>query len=522
MQDLTWWQQAIIYEVYPRSFQDTDGDGIGDLRGIMQRLDYLVRLGVNAVWISPIYPSPMADFGYDVADYCGIDPVFGTMEDFDRLLAESHSRGLKIILDFVPNHTSDQHPWFLESRSSKDNPKHDWYLWRQEPNNWLSNFGGSGWEKDETTGQYYYHSFLKQQPDLNWRNPDVQAAMFDVLRFWLRRGVDGFRVDVMWLMIKDDQFRDNPPNPGYHPGQPSNQRLLPIFNADRPEIHSLVASMRAVVDEFPSRVLIGEIYLPVQQLMSYYGTDLKGADLPFNFHLLQCAWTAEAVKQVIFDYYSALPNGAWANWVLGNHDQPRIATRVGTHQARIAAMLLFTLPGTLTMYYGEELGMENVPIPLEEVQDPAEKNEPGLGLGRDPERTPMPWDASASAGFTSGQPWLPVGNTYTRINVAELEKDPASILHLYQSLIALRRGNPTLVSGRLESLSVENGVLRYDRTSGEDRLAIFLNMSADPLVASTEPGTVLLSTHPERTGQAVDGRVEIHGAEGLIVAVNHR
>jgi len=522
MQDLTWWQHAVVYEVYPRSFQDSDGDGIGDLRGILHRLDYLVGLGVSAIWISPIYPSPMADFGYDVADYCGIDPIFGTMEDFDRLLAEAHSRGLKIILDFVPNHTSDQHPWFLESQSSKDNPKRDWYLWRQEPNNWLSNFGGSGWEKDETTEQYYYHSFLKQQPDLNWRNPDVQAAMFDVLRFWLRRGVDGFRVDVMWLMIKDDQFRDNPANPGYHPGQPSSQRLLPIFNADRPEIHPLVAKMRAVVSEFSSRVLIGEIYLPVQQLMSYYGIDLQGADLPFNFLLLQCAWTAEAVKQVIFDYYSALPSGAWANWVLGNHDQPRIATRIGTRQARVAAMLLFTLPGTLTMYYGEELGMENVPIAPEEVQDPAEKNEPGLGLGRDPERTPMPWDDSVSAGFTTGQPWLPLGDDYERINVVALEKDPASILHLYRSLIDLRRRHPTLVTGRLESLAVENSVLRYQRTSGEQRFAIRLNLGADPVMASVEQGTVLISTQREKTGQMVEGLVELRGAEGLVVAVNHR
>jgi alpha-glucosidase len=284
MQGLTWWQHGIIYEIYPRSFQDSDGDGIGDLNGILRRLDYLVELGTNAIWISPIYPSPMADFGYDVTDYCGIDPIFGTMEDFDRLLAEVHRRGLKMILDFVPNHTSDQHPWFRESRSSRDNPKRDWYLWRDEPNNWLSNFGGSSWERDETTGQYYYHSFLKQQPDLNWRNPAVQSAMFDVLRFWLRRGVDGFRVDVMWLMIKDDLFRDNPPNPGYRLGQPSSHRQLPIYNSDRPEVHDLVARMRAVVDEFPQRVLIGEIYLPVAQLMSYYGRDLKGANLPFNFH----------------------------------------------------------------------------------------------------------------------------------------------------------------------------------------------------------------------------------------------
>jgi len=259
MQKLEWWKCAVIYEIYPRSFQDSDGDGIGDLRGILTRLDYLVELGVDTLWIAPIYPSPMADFGYDVSDYCGISPIFGTMTDFDNLLSQAHSRGLRLILDFVPNHTSDQHPWFLESRSSRESAKRDWYIWRDQPNNWTSNFGGSGWEFDELTAQYYYHSFLKQQPDLNWRNPAVAEAMFQVLRFWMEKGVDGFRVDVMWLMIKDDQFRDNPPNPGFQPGASSNQRFLPVYNSDRPEVHELVAQMRGVVDEFPDRVLIGEI-----------------------------------------------------------------------------------------------------------------------------------------------------------------------------------------------------------------------------------------------------------------------
>lgn len=518
MQKLTWWQHGIIYEIYPRSFQDSNGDGVGDLDGILQRLDYLVWLGVDAIWISPIYPSPMADFGYDVADYCGIDPLFGTMEDFDRLLAEVHRRGLKMILDFVPNHTSDQHPWFLESRSSRENPKRDWYLWRDEPNNWLSNFGGSGWEWDEITRQYYYHSFLKQQPDLNWRNPAVQAAMFDVLRFWLQRGVDGFRVDVMWLMIKDDQFRDNPPNPGYRPGQPSSHRLLPLYNSNRPEIHDLVARMRAVVDEFPERVLIGEIYLPVEQLMSYYGTDLKGANLPFNFHLLQCAWTAEAVKQVISDYYSALPKGAWPNWVLGNHDNARIATRVGRSEAPVAAMLLLTLPGTLTLYYGEEIGMTNVPIPPEQVQDPAEKNEPGLGLGRDPERTPMPWNVSPSAGFTTGRPWLPIGD-HEAVNVAALKHDPASILQLYRSLISLRRSNLTLVNGALQSVTVERNVLSYQRIDDKQRILVLLNLSLNSETMTVESGTILASTYLDRVGQEVSSLIDMRASEGLIICL---
>jgi alpha-glucosidase len=519
MQDLIWWQRAIIYEIYPRSFQDTNGDGIGDLNGILKRMDYLVLLGVDAIWIAPIYPSPMADFGYDVADYCGIDPIFGSIEDFDRLLAEAHRRGLKVILDFVPNHASDQHSWFLESRSSRDNPKRDWYLWRDKPNNWLSNFGGSGWTHDEKTGQSYYHSFLKEQPDLNWRNPAVKAAMFDTLRFWLRKGVDGFRVDVMWMMIKDDQFRDNPPNPGYRLEQPSHQRLLPIYNSDRPEVHDLVAEMRAVVDEFPQRVLIGEIYLPIAQLVTYYGRDLRGANLPFNFQLLRCAWSADAVAQVISDYQGALPEGAWPNWVLGNHDNARIATRIGHRQARVAAMLLLTLPGTITLYYGEELGMCNVPMAPDQVQDPFEKNEPGLGLGRDPVRTPMPWDGSASGGFTTGWPWLPLGDEHEIVNVAELERDDNSILRLYRNLIHLRQAHATLVSGKLSEVTAENHVLRFERTGSEERILVVLNMAADPIQVTVENGTIMASTHLDREGKQVSGPIDLRPAEGLVVGL---
>jgi len=516
MHDLEWWKRAVIYEVYPRSFQDSNGDGIGDLAGILDRLDYLVELGMDAVWISPIYPSPMADFGYDIADYCGIDPLFGTMADFDRLLEEVHRRGLRLILDFVPNHTSDRHPWFLESRSSRENPKRDWYIWRDEPNNWTSNFGGSGWEFDAATGQYYYHSFLKEQPDLNWRNAAVVEAMFDVLRFWLRKGVDGFRVDVMWLIIKDDQFRDNPPNPGYLPGAPSNHRLLPVYNSNRPEVHKIVTEMRTVVDEFSDRVLIGEIYLPIPQLMSYYGKHLEGANLPFNFQLLQCPWTAGAVADVIGEYYGALPKGAWPNWVLGNHDQPRIASRIGKLQARVAAMLLFTLPGTLTLYYGEEIGMTNVPIAPEEVQDSAEKNEPGIGQGRDPERTPMCWDQGPLAGFTTGAPWLPLGEEHKSINVAAEREDSHSMLHLYGRLIALRKAHPAFVSGGLHAIEVEQNVLRY-RRSGAEEIDVILNMTHEQRTVPVARGTVLAGTHVDREGEGVDGEAVLRAAEGVVV-----
>jgi alpha-glucosidase len=517
MHDMSWWKQAVIYEVYPRSFQDSNGDGIGDLKGILERLDYLVELGVNALWISPIYPSPMADFGYDIADYCGIDPIFGTMVDFDALLAKVHGRGLRLILDFVPNHTSDQHPWFLESRSSRENPKRDWYIWRDRPNNWTSNFGGSAWELDPTTSEYYCHSFLKEQPDLNWRNPAVKSAMFDVLRFWLKKGVDGFRVDVMWLMIKDDLFRDNPPNPGYRPGSASNNRFLPVYNSNRPEVHEVVSEMRGVNDEFPDRVLIGEIYLPLPQLMTYYGKDLEGANLPFNFHLLHCAWTAEAVAQVIQDYDRALPSGAWPNWVLGNHDQARIASRVGQAQARIAAMLLFTLPGTLTMYYGEEIGMINIAITPEEVQDPAEKNEPGIGQGRDPERSPMCWDGSALAGFTTGKPWLPIGDAHS-INVSSEQNESGSLLNLYRELMALRKARLTLISGKLDDIQVENNILSF-RRHGTEQMQVVLNMDNHMKTINTVAATVLVGTHLDRKLKRLTGQITLQPGEGLVLLI---
>ena len=516
MRNLTWWQSAVIYEIYPRSFQDSNRDGIGDLTGIIQRLDYLIALGVDAVWVAPIYRSPMADFGYDVADYCDIDPIFGTMQDFDRLLKEVHLRDLKLILDFVPNHSSDQHPWFLESRSSRSNPKRDWYLWRDEPNNWMSNFGGSGWEWDERTGQYYYHSFLKEQPDLNWRNPAVRAAMYDVLRFWLNKGVDGFRVDVMWLLIKDDQYRDNPPVPQSVSAQ-SNSTLSPVYNANRPEVHDVVAEMRAVVDRFSSRVLIGEIYLPVRDLMTYYGQNLNGANLPFNFLLLQCPWNAQAVGEVISDYNNVLPSGAWPNWVLGNHDSARLATRVGFSQAATAAMLLFTLPGTLTIYYGEEIGMTNALIQPKDVQDPAEKRQPGIGVGRDPERTPMRWDNSEMAGFTIGRPWLPIGPDPGTVNVKVEENDQSSILNLYRRLILLRRTHPALIYGQLRSLKASGDLLCYERATENERLITLLNFGPTPIQVATETGIVLEGTSPRRNAEPVHESIELAGSEGLVI-----
>lgn len=526
--ETAWWKRGIIYQIYPRSFQDSNGDGIGDLEGVRRRLDYLAWLGVDAVWLSPIFLSPMADFGYDVADYRTIDPIFGSLEDFDRLLADVHRRGLKLILDFVPNHTSIAHAWFRESVSSRTSAKRDWYIWRDPgpdggpPNNWLSNFGGPAWTRDAASGQYYHHAFLPEQPDLNWRNPAVREAMYDVLRFWLDRGVDGFRVDVIWHLIKDRDFRDNPLNPAYDSRQAEINRFLQLHSADQPEVHDVVAEMRAVIDRYPDRVLIGEIYLPIERLVAYYGRDLSGAHLPFNFQLIHTAWNAREIAALIHDYEIALPEGGWPNWVLGNHDQPRVAARVGAVQARIAAMLLLTLRGTPTLYYGDEIGLDRVEVAPEFVQDPWEKNEPGLGLGRDPERTPMQWEPSQHAGFSSVKPWLPLSPSHEHCNVAVLRDDPQSILSLYRALMETRRKHLVLSIGDYAQLvTIAADVLVYERELGAERLIVLLNFGdkiRDVSLPQTEAQrSVLLSSFLDRFGEPVGRTINLRAHEGVIV-----
>lgn len=482
-----WWHGAVLYQIYPRSFQDSDGDGIGDLNGIIRRLPYFVELGVDAIWISPIFPSPMADFGYDVADYRGIDARFGTLADFDRLVARAHELGLRVLLDFVPNHSSDRHPWFVESRASRESPRRDWYIWRDPapgggpPNNWISDFGGSAWEYDATTGQYYSHAFLKDQPDLNWRNPDLRAAMMDVLRFWFDRGVDGFRIDVLWHMVKHPDFPDNPPNPDYVEGMGEMWRVLQLHSTDQPEVHDIAAEMRAIADGYGDRLLIGEIYLPIDRLMRYYGDgDAPGVHLPFNFQLIDAPWDARSLATLIEAYELALPGEGWPNWVLGNHDRPRAARRFGPEQARVAAMLLLTLRGTPTIYYGDELGMADVPIPTDRVHDPRELREPGKGLNRDPVRTPMAWDESANAGFTSGEPWLPLHADWPTCNVAVEQADRGSMWRLHHALLALRRAHPALALGEWHPVAAEHAnVLAYERQLDDARMLIALNLSAD-------------------------------------------
>ncbi len=522
-----WWKSAVLYQIYPRSFQDSDGDGVGDLAGIRARLPHLTELGVDALWLSPIFASPMADFGYDISDYTAIDPLFGTMADFDELLADAHARGIKVILDFVPNHSSDRHPWFIESRSSRQNPKRDWYIWRDPvpgggpPNNWLSEFGGSAWQLDEATGQYYYHAFLKQQPDLNWRNPQVVAAMHDVMRFWLKRGVDGFRLDAIWHLIKDDRFRDNPENPDYRAGDPPHHRQIPRYSGDRPEVHDALREMRKVIDEFPDRLMIGELYLPFERLMAYYGRDLTGAHLPFNFALLRARWHAREIAKLVDEYEAALPKGGWPNWVLGNHDRPRVASRVGEAQAGVAAMLLLTLRGTPTLYYGDEIGLPQAVIAPERVQDPFEKNVPGLGLGRDGCRTPMQWDESRNAGFTRATPWLPVSGDHATRNVEAERADPASLYNLYRRLLAFRRKHRALATGAYRPVAAEGDVLAYMREQSGERFFVALNFGPNLAVVALDwQGTIAASVLGARAGQKVGGRLKLAGNDGLLIKLD--
>ncbi|MCE7060061.1 alpha-amylase family glycosyl hydrolase [Dyadobacter sp. CY343] len=527
-----WWQHGVIYQIYPRSFQDSNGDGVGDLKGIVSRLDYLKWLGIDCIWLSPIFTSPMADFGYDISDYCGVHPLFGTMADFDELLEEAHSRGMKVLLDLVPNHTSDQHPWFLESRSSRNNPKRDWYIWHdggengELPNNWLSVFGGHAWEWDEATDQYYYHAFLKEQPDLNWRNPEVQQAMLDVMRFWLDKGIDGFRVDVMWHMIKDSQLRDNPvaPDSPFHADDLIYDHYIPTYSTDQPEVHEIVRMMRALTDEYEERVLIGEIYLPIHKLVTYYGQGGSEAHLPFNFQLLTLPWDAARIASSIDEYEGALPLNGWPNWVLGNHDKPRIASRVGRSQAKVAAMMLLTLRGTPTIYYGDEIAMRDVPIPMDEIVDPQGLNMPELNVSRDPARTPMQWSNEIHSGFSQHKPWLRLPYNSGRVNVEMQKKDPHSMLAFYHKLIAARKQYAALNIGAYIPVYSDQQLISYIRQFGDERFLIILNLTHRPGYfrprTGSYSGIVILCTEIERVGMSVSGIIAMGGDEGLLIKLN--
>jgi len=530
-----WWKKAVIYHIYPRSFQDSNDDGIGDLNGIKNRLDYLEWLGVDAIWISPVYPSPMADFGYDVTDHCDIDPMFGSVSDMDALIEKAHSHNIKVILDFVPNHTSNEHPWFLESKSSRTNPKRDWYYWKDAkpdgspPNNWLSRFDGkSAWKWDEQTGQYYLHTFLEEQPDVNWRNPEVREAMLNILRFWFKRGVDGFRVDVSYRVMKDRDFVDNPLNPNWHSGMDPSFKVTEKNTKNTPDIHMFNRWIREVADEFKDKVTIGEMNLTIPQLVKHFGTPEKPEfHLPFNFRLIFTPWEAANVGRLLQEFEDEVPDYGWPNWVLSNHDQPRFATRAGKDQARCGYLFLLTVRGTPTIYYGDELGMESVEIPPEKVQDPWELLSPGLGLGRDPVRTPMRWDASKNAGFCdeSVEPWLPVGGDSPECNVETSKKNPDSMLNMVRKIIQLRRENEALLSGRCEEIFVGNDVLAYVRKGKADQKSflIILNFSDkttefDASTFASKKWRLTLSTFMDNPDCNHQNVIKLRANEGLILS----
>ena len=523
---LRWWQAEAFYEVYVRSFQDTNGDGVGDLPGVVRRLEYLADLGVGAVWLTPFYPSPQRDFGYDVSDYCDVDPALGTLADFDRLVAEAHRRGLRVVVDLVANHTSSEHPWFQEARSSRTSRRRDWYVWRDPhpaggpPNNWISFFGGPAWTFDPQTGQYYLHQFLPEQPDLNYRNPEVLDAMVRVMRFWLDRGVDGFRLDAAWLLVEDDQFRDEPPNPDWRPGMRERDRLVHLFTEDQPGTHEVLRRLRRALEDYHDRdaVLVGEVYLPCDRLVQYYGSPQAPAcHLPFNFMLVELPaerWTAEDLRGTVQAYEAALPPWAWPNWVLGNHDRPRVATRLGEDRARLAHFLLLTLRGTPTLYYGDELGLRDQPVAPERVLDVPGFREWGGRWSRDAVRTPMPWDATAHAGFSTAQPWLPTPADYARRNVQVQREEPRSFLNMVRRLLHLRREIPALIGGSLQLQHAPPGVLSYTREVGGDRVEVLLNFTAEP-VRIPGAAKVLLSTHLDREGEETNIQLRPH--EGLLV-----
>jgi glycosidase len=533
MTEHPWWHSAVVYQIYPRSFQDSSGNGIGDLAGVIERLDYLSdTLGVDAIWLSPFYRSPMKDFGYDVSDYCDVDPLFGDLPTFDRLLAEAHQRDLRVIVDWVPNHTSDQHPWFIESRSSRDNPKRDWYIWRDAkldgspPNNWASAFGGGAWERDELTGQFYLHTFAVEQSDLNWRNPAVEAAMLDTLRFWLDRGVDGFRIDVAHLIMKDPELRDNPIvvelNRDFPYAEYAAQRH--VNDRGHPDVHGVFSRVRAILEGYePPRVSIGEIHeydWPVWA--SYYGKNLDGLHMPFNFGLLRVFWAAPPIRTLVEDIEAVIPPGAWPNYVLGNHDEIRTATRFGEDGTRVAAMLLLTLRGTPTLYSGDEIGLEQADIPPESQQDPCGRNVPGMG--RDGGRTPMQWSSEEGAGFTRPgiQPWLPLSADADTRNVAVQLADPQSLLNLYRHLLEIRHELSALQVGDYRAVPCDSGVFAYLRAEGRSRVLVALNFTGDRAggIQVSGTGRIRVSTGLDRdeTVDVADLRLRPH--EGVIVTLD--
>ncbi len=503
MSDVTgapWWRSGVVYQVYPRSFADADGDGVGDLEGVRQRLDHLAWLGVDAIWLSPFYPSPMADFGYDVADFCDVDPLFGDLPGFDRLLAAAHAQGIRVLVDLVPNHTSDRHPWFQAARSSRDDPKRDWYVWRDgggpdhPPNNWIGAFieDGPAWTWDPGTEQWYLHQFLPQQPDLNWENPEVVTAMHDVMRFWLDRGVDGFRIDVVHCIGRDPELPDDVPPWSEIPHCASNEH---------PSTHAHIRAMRRLADGYAGdRVLVGETALPGTRWVAPYYGEGDELHLAFNFAATRAAWLADVWRTRIRRIEELLdPRGAWPSWVLSNHDIPRHRTRLGGSEARAraAAVVLLTQRGTPFLYAGEELGLEDATVPPDRVVDPG---------GRDGCRAPLPWTRSPGHGW-GVDPWLPFPPEAAERSVEAQRADPGSILHLYRRLLTARRASAALSIGEQVVLDTPAPLLAWRRSAADgDARTVVVNMG-DESATVAMAGVVEVASDGAGEGEPFGGEL---------------
>jgi len=522
------WGQRIIYQIYPRSFKDSSGDGVGDLQGIIEKLNYLKDLGIDAIWLSPIYPSPMNDFGYDISDYKNIDPIFGDLKKFDELISKAHEIDIKVLMDFVPNHTSNEHSWFKQSRTNKDNSKRDWYIWLPPgkdggaPNNWVSQFGGSAWELDKQTGQYYLHTFDVTQPDLNWRNPKVVEEMLGTLKFWLNKGVDGFRVDVAYLLFKDAQFRDEPPNPRYDPKRNMlYDSLIHIYTGGLPEALIMLKTFNDVLSEYDDRFMVCEIHTHKDEIIKLYKAVNHHGFAPFNFSFISIPWNASEHKRFLDEFDKLLGDSYYPTYVLGNHDQPRIASKIGSNAARSAALLQLTLRGTPFIYYGEELGMKNIEVPIEKIRDPLAINMKDHAYGRDPSRGPMQWNKKVFAGFSELEPWLPIEKDYTDKNVFSENKDPKSFLNLYKKILHYRKNLISIKYGKYLPVDLGNPeILAFIREFENEKTLILINFSESEQTVKILPGNwnLILSTYMDLPEKIIKKQIHFRPSEGFILA----
>lgn len=529
-----WSEINAIYQIYPRSFMDANGDGIGDLRGVIDRLDYFKgkkdSLGIDAIWFSPIYPSPMVDFGYDVSNYRDIDPTFGTLDDFKELIAKAHERGVAVMLDFVPNHSSDQHPWFIESRSSRDNPKRDYYTWADPkpdgspPNNWISIFGGSAWEFDKASGQYYMHTFFKEQPDLNWDNPAVRAEMAEILRFWLDLGVDGFRADAVRYMAKDAKLRDDPKNKKWQGKPGAYESLIQLHSRFGKQLFPYLREMTDVISQYDNRIMIFEDYPDgnfdtKEQYLGFYSIDPK-VSMPFNFEGMWTNFDAESFRRFITDFQGMLNQDEHTPvYCFGNHDNPRLVSRIGSEQARAIAVMQLALPGIPIVYYGDELGMPNGELEDHPMKDKVSV-ENTIGGRRDLSRTPMQWDASEHGGFTRSEPWLPAVADLEKLNVEKELAEHDSFLSLYRRMLKLRSQHDIFTRGDYETFGeADPNVFVFSRRLNDQHVFIAINFSDKPQTYKLPHyGRVLCCSHPvDYPDVSDDGEIGLRPYEASII-----